>query len=58
MTNNKIHVIGLGAEGIDSLPSSHKKLILSADIIYGAERHLEEIPTNIKKKNMVKKYKG
>ena len=54
MTNNKIHVIGLGAEGIDSLPSSHKKLILSADIIYGAERHLEDIPTNIKKKTWSK----
>ena len=51
MTNRKIQLIGLGAGGIDTLPTSHKELIFSADLIFGAERHLEDIPANIKKKS-------
>ncbi|GIR68341.1 MAG: hypothetical protein CM15mP73_1620 [Hyphomicrobiales bacterium] len=31
------------------MPTSHKELIFSADVIFGAERHLEDIPANIKK---------
>ena len=49
MTDRKIQLIGIGAGGIESLPTSHKELILSADIIFGAKRHLEDIPINIKK---------
>ena len=41
MTDRKIQLIGMGAGGIESLPTSHKELILSADIIFGAKRHLE-----------------
>ena len=54
MTNRKIQLIGLGAGGIDTLPTSHKELIFSADLIFGAERHLEDIPANIKKKSWSK----
>lgn len=54
MTDRKIQLIGMGAGGIESLPNSHKELILSADIIYGAKRHLEDIPINIKKKSWSK----
>ena len=54
MTDRKIQLIGMGAGGIESLPISHKELILSADIIFGAKRHLEDIPTNIKKKSWSK----
>ena len=54
MTNRKIQLIGLGAGGIESLPTGHKELILSADIIFGAERHLEDIPKNISKKSWSK----
>ena len=50
MTNRKIQLIGLGAGGIDTLPTSHKELILSADVIFGAQKHIEDITENIKKK--------
>ena len=54
MTDRKIQLIGMGAGGIESLPTSHKELIFSADIIFGAKRHLEGIPINIKKKSWSK----
>mgnify|MGYP001435050245 FL=1 len=48
MPNKRIQLIGLGAGGLNTLPSSHRDIVLSADVIFGAKRHFTDIPRNMK----------
>ena len=40
MTETWLHVVGIGAEGLDSLTPASRAVIESADVIIGGERHL------------------
>ena len=41
---SKIHIIGLSVEGRESLSQNALKLVESANLLIGGERHLEEFP--------------
>ena len=43
---SKITILGIGADGINSLNKKGLQVLKQADIIFGSNRHLEMIDTN------------
>ena len=43
MKKKWIKVIGIGEEGLDGLVNETRKLIESADVLVGGERHLSKV---------------
>jgi precorrin-6Y C5,15-methyltransferase (decarboxylating) len=42
--SSKIHVIGIGDDGLEALPNSVRELITNAEVVLGTERTLELVP--------------
>ena len=50
---SKITILGIGADGINSLNKKGLQVLKQADIIFGSNRHLEMIDTNCETVNWV-----
>ena len=42
----KIHIIGIGDDGLDGLTGSARQLIEQAEVLFGAERSLSAVPSH------------
>ncbi len=53
MIANKIHIIGIGDDGLESATSQARRLIEEADLLLGAESTLKLVPKNVGKERVV-----
>ncbi|HET7736772.1 MAG TPA: precorrin-6y C5,15-methyltransferase (decarboxylating) subunit CbiE [Nocardioidaceae bacterium] len=43
--NAKVTVVGIGADGWDSIPAAQQRLVREAEVVLGGQRHLEMLPS-------------